>query len=67
MTSFEEELANDIASTIIAVNDSEMPHEAKIVCAAALYLFAWLGEEHKDLLHQGMVAILAHLIISKLR
>jgi hypothetical protein len=67
MTEFEYELANDIASTMIAVNDSEMPHEAKIVCAAALYLFAWMGEEHKDLLKAGMSAILAHLIISRLR
>jgi hypothetical protein len=67
MTSFEEELANDIATTIIAVNESSMPHEAKIVCAAALYLFAWLGEEHKDMLKDGMTHILAHLILSKLR
>jgi hypothetical protein len=64
---FEEELANDICTTIIAVNESEMPHEAKIVCAAALYLFAWMGEQHKDLLKDGMSHILAHLILSRLR
>jgi hypothetical protein len=64
---FEEELADDICTAIAELGDCNMPHESKIVCAASLYLFAWLGEEHKDLLKDGMTHILAHLILSKLR
>jgi hypothetical protein len=62
MTEFEKEVVEDISLAVKAVEASNMEHRAQIVCFAALYLFAWLSDNEKDLLRVAFANILAQLM-----
>jgi hypothetical protein len=62
LTDFEKEVVEDITRAIKGVEASNMDKREQIVCFAALYLFAWLSDNEKDLLRVAFANILAQLM-----
>jgi len=61
MDAFEEQCVRDLKLATQAINESDLTNEVKIICLSALYLWAWLADNEKEVLRHAFAHIIVQL------